>query len=163
MTSPTPVAAVEHALAHELMLEVDTSATATPEWSKVRFSSAIDPVITPSNSDATTYDDEGTDHQERTGETWTLSFNVNRYRTSTGAFLPEHEVLRKAGDPGKRGEDAQVRVRWYDKKGADEAYEGTANVQWKRANTGAKDLGTATVTLTGVGVLEPIDNPAAGA
>ena len=161
MTAPAPAPAAAHALAHELILEVDTSATATPAWTKVRFTSAINPSVTPTNNDATTYDDEGTDHPERVGETWTLGFTVNRYRTADGAFLPEHEVLRKAADPGVRGDEAKVRVRWYDKRGADEAYEGEATVAWARGNTGAKDLATANVTLTGVGVLEPIENPAA--
>lgn len=162
MTTPTPTPAVEHALAHELVLEVNTSATATPDWVKVRFASAINPTVTPTTADATTYDDEGTDHPVRVGDTWALAFTVNRYRTADGSYLPEHEVLRKAGDPGIRGAEAEVEVRWYDKGGADEAYQGTATVGWARGNTGPKDLSTAAVSLTGAGPLTAIENPATG-
>lgn len=164
MSAPvTPAPAAAHVLAHELVLEVNTSATDSPTWTKVRFASAINPTVTPTNNDATTYDDEGTDHPERVGETWAVAFTVNRYRTAGGDYLPEHEVLRKAADPGVRGAEAVVEVRYYDKGGADEAYQGKASVGWTRGNTGPKDLGTAAVSLTGQGPLTPIANPAAGA
>lgn len=158
-------AAVEHALAYELLLEVDMAdaGTSTPEWTKVRFTSEINPTFEPTMQDATTYDDEGQHRDVKTGSTWSCEFTINRYRDAQGKFMPEAEKLRKAGDPESFGEDAFVHVRWYDKLGADEAYEGQAYVQWARAETGAEALGKATVTLTGYGVAAAIENPAAAA
>lgn len=151
---------VEHALAHELILEVDTGTVPeTPVWTKVRFTSEIEPSFEPNLQDATTYDDEGQTRQVKTSAEWSIEFTINRYRDATGLFMPEAEKLRKAGDPESFGEDAFVHVRWYDKLGADEAYEGTAYVQWERAESAADALGKAGVTLTGYGPLTAIANP----
>lgn len=156
MTAPagTPV---EHSLARQLILEVDTGTDAVPAWTKVRFASEINPKIDPTLQDATTYDDEGWSNQVPTALAWTLEFTINLYRDSTGAYLPEADKFRVAST--KFGAEAIVHVRWYDSAGGDEAHEGTAFVQWERGETAPDALGKASVTLTGQGKLKDITTP----
>jgi hypothetical protein len=150
MTTP-----VEHALARQLILEVYIDTT----WTKVRFASEINPSIEPGLQDATTYDDNGWANQEKTTLAWTCEFTINLYRDAAGNYLPEAEYFRSAARVF--GADGIVRVRWYDSLGGQEAHEGSAHVQWARAETAPDALGKATVTLTGQGPLLDITNPLA--
>jgi hypothetical protein len=54
-----------------------------------------------------------------------------------------------------------VRVRWYDRDGLPEAYEGIAIVTWAPSGGEYTALDQVEVTLTGNGPLTLIDNPVA--
>ncbi|MCX4672406.1 hypothetical protein OG453_38105 [Streptomyces sp. NBC_01381] len=76
-------------------------------------------------------------------------------------FNAAQEKLRLASE--SFGVASRVHVRYYDREGRDEAYEGRALVTWEPDGGAADDLDTVKVTLTGKGPRKKITNPAAPA
>lgn len=135
------------------------------EWLPIRFVSSVNPTVSPKEVDAATYDDMGTDHPVRVGETPSLSFYVQMHRLESGKFLPEVEALLAATRPNAVGSLGVVKVRYYDKPviglaNPDEAYELTATVSAERAATGNAELSGWNFTLNGQGPRVKISNPA---
>lgn len=135
-------------------------------WQPVRFISNVNPSVTPKELDGATYDDKGADHPIKTGETPQLDFYIQMHRLSTGKFLPEVEQFLAATRPDAVGNDAAVKVRYYDKPvegtpNADEAYELTATVSaFARATTDNSSIAGWNFTLKGQGPRTKITNPA---
>jgi hypothetical protein len=80
----------------------------------------------------------------------------------SGVYPAAQEYIRLAADAF--GQAARVHIRWYDRDGGPEAYEGVAIAQWERANSGVADLDAAKVTLAaaaGASARTIIANPAA--
>lgn len=165
MSTETPEI-TEFAYSYEYAFDVDITPEAVePTWQFVRFSSAIDPQVSPITQDGATYDDKGSPNQVKTSESWTLGATVQAHRLLSGSFLPEVEALLAATRPDAVGNKATRRFRWYDKpaEGAanpNEAYQGIGTVQVNRQNTGNDQIAGFTVTVTGQGRRVQIPNPA---
>jgi hypothetical protein len=84
---------------------------------------------------------------------------LHRCHPTTKAFNAAQEQLRLAAE--NFGDAGKVHVRWYDREGRDEAYEGYALVQWEQDGTATDDLDSVKVTLTGKGKRTKITNPLA--
>lgn len=158
--------ATDFAFSYEFAVDVDTTPESVePTYQKVRFSSAVDPQVTPVTQDAATYDDLGAPNLVKLSESWTLGFTIQAQRLATGKYLPEVEALLAATRPTAVGNLAARRVRWYDNPATgvanpDEAYEGQGTVTMTRQNTGNDQIGGWTVTITGQGRRSSIPNPA---
>lgn len=150
---------------YEYGVDIDTGDTpGTPDFTPIRFISAVDPQVTPVSKDAATYDDLGAPNEVKLAESWTLSFTVQQQRTTGGDYLPEVEALRALEAPDSVGNAATGTFRWYDKPAEgtpnpDDAYEGRATVAITRAPTGNDEIGGWAVTLTGRGRRTQIANP----
>jgi hypothetical protein len=148
------------ALARRFKVDVDTAYPAGPAaWAPLLGMTDFKPAVTPTLQESSDYDSDGWVGQEKTMQAWAIEATVLRKKDAAGAFPPAQETIRLAED--QFGEDARVHVRWYDRDGGDEAYEGVALVQWARANSGVADLDAATITLTGDGARTLIANPLA--
>jgi hypothetical protein len=136
---------------------VDVSIDGGTTWLPLRGINDLSPKpSTPTLQDANDYDTDGWSQQEKTMQAWSLVAKVNR-KTSAGVFDPGQEAVRSR--QLLWGDDARIDTRWYDRNGAPEAYQGTALVGWEQSKTGVADLEEATITLTGDGALQEIDNP----
>lgn len=155
MSTPTP----ETALARHWRLDVDlSSAKDGSDWQECIAMTEFSWSAEPNHEESTTYDTDGWAENEKTGQAWEATVNINRKSTTDGsAFHPVHEALRTAAFAW--GEDAKVHVRFYDRKGRPEAYEGTALVTWTPSGGEATALSQVEITLTGTGALETITNP----
>lgn len=102
------------------------------------------------------YDTDGWGKSEKTLINWSLSFNLNRKKSS--GVEDEGQAMLRARR-GQFGEDSRIYVRWYRTDGIDEAWSGVAVVQWQRANSAATDVDSASVTLAGYGEATAISNP----
>lgn len=160
MSTPTPPAETETALARRYRVDVDLATTGGPQWTWLPGIQEFDPKVDPTQQDATTYDDDGWTDQTVTQLAWSLELTMlRRCHPDTKAFNAAQERLRQASE--QFGDGSRVHVRWYDKEGRDEAYEGYALVSWERDGTATDDLESINVTLTGKGKRTPIANPLA--
>ncbi|MFH8403736.1 phage tail tube protein [Streptomyces sp. NPDC018019] len=162
MSTPTPPAETITALARRYRCEIDMSTDGTtPAWTLLPGISEFAPKIEPTQQESTTYDAEGWVEQTVTMLAWSIETTIaHRAHPTTGAFNAVQEKLRKASMAF--GADSYVRVRYYDRNGAADAYAGQALVTWEPDGGGADELDTVKVTLTGSGPLVEITNPAAG-
>jgi hypothetical protein len=151
------------ALARKFKVEVSTVYPAVPtsgDWSQVIGISDLTPKVDPTMQDADDYDSDGWGRSEKTFQKWSLELTFFRKKDGvSGDYNAAQEIIRAAED--QFGDGSRVEVRWYDRDGGPEAFQGVANVQWERANSGVTDLDAAKVTLTGDGPRTTISNPAA--
>lgn len=114
----------------------------------------------PNIEDSGTYDEGGWAGNTKTGQAWKVEATVNRKATADStAYSAVHEALRRAFFAF--GDDSVVLVRWMDRDGLPEAYQGTALVTWAPSGGARTALDQVKVTLTGDGPLVQIDNPLA--
>ncbi|WP_275463375.1 phage tail tube protein [Streptomyces noursei] len=161
MSTPTPPAETITALARRYRLELDMGKDGTPTWALIPGITEFTPKVEPTQQDVTTYDADGWSEQAVTMLAWSVETTLaHRAHPVTGAFNAAQEALRKASM--SFGTASYVRVRYYDRNGAADAYEGAALVTWEPDGGGPDEVDTIKVTLTGSGPLTEITNPAAG-
>lgn len=147
-------------LARKFRVEVDTSPDASGTWIPVRAIGELKPNVDTTLEDDSDYDSDGWQSQAKTGMAWTLETKlVRKAGLTSGNYDPGQEVLRAAAN--SFGAAGTVHVRWFDRQGGPEAYEGFATVSWAPDGGGSTALDTVTVTLTGQGRRNDIANPAA--
>lgn len=155
MSTPTPVTA----LARRWRLEVDMSSA------QDGTSFTLCPAVTdftweaPLNlEDSGTYDDEGWDGNTKTGQGWTVTATFNRKAAADStAYNAVHEKIRAAFFGS--GIDSEVLIRWMNRDGLPEAYQGSAIPEWKPSGGDKNALDQVEVTFTGNGPLSLITNP----
>lgn len=156
MSTPT-----ETALARRWLLEIDMSDTETPDWGQCVAITEFQPEYEPNLEDSGTYDDEGWDDSDKTGMGWKITLKINRKKTPDDtAYHPVHERLRRAGIV-HWGAKSKIGVRWMDRDGMPEAYQGKALVKWTPDGGDKNALDQVEIELTGSGKLIEIDNPLA--
>lgn len=157
---PQPVETVT-ALARRYRCEVDMNPVGSvPSWALIPGITEFTPKIEPTHQETTTYDSEGWGEQAVTLLAWSLEMTLaHRAHPVTGQFSPTQEFLRRASL--KFGGASYVRVRYFDRHGAEDAHEGSALVTWEPEGGGPDELDTISVTLTGSGPLVEIPNPVA--
>ncbi|WEV41639.1 hypothetical protein OZX57_06515 [Bifidobacterium sp. ESL0682] len=143
------------ALARRFKVEISKDGTT---WNPLNGLTDFNPKFDPTLQDANDYENEGWGSKEITMNTWSLECKANRIITAN-RFDEGQELCRKC--VGKFGEDARLYVRWYDRNGMPEAHQGRAIVGYTQSKTGVADLEEVSITFTGDGVCEEIDNPAA--
>ncbi|AVH58380.1 MULTISPECIES: phage tail tube protein [Streptomyces] len=155
----TPVE-TETALARRYRLELNTGTDAAPAWAIVPGVKDFAPKVDQTMQASTTYEDEGWADQTPTEYAWSIELTMlHRCHPVTKAFNAAQEKLRLAAEAF--GDAGKVHVRWYDREGRDEAYEGRALVKWEQDGTATDDLDSVKVTLTGKGKRTAITNPLA--
>jgi hypothetical protein len=157
MSTPTPVTA----LARRWRLEIDMSAAKDgSDWQLVVGVTDFSPAAEPNIEDSSSYDSEGWAENTKTGQSWELGVTVNRkINDSVKVYHPTHEAFRLASFAF--GSASEVHVRYMDRNGLPEAYEGTALVTWAPSGGEYTALDQVEMTLTGTGPLVPITNPLA--
>ncbi|WP_193118441.1 phage tail tube protein [Brachybacterium tyrofermentans] len=129
-------------------------------WLPIRGVQEFTPGKDDNLEDDSDYDSDGWTSQTRTGQSWSLSVKVARKQSGAAGELeydPGQEIVRAASD--QFGIDGTVHVRWYNRNGGDEAYQGRAMAGFADDGGSTTALSTATLTLTGNGARERIDNP----
>jgi hypothetical protein len=157
----TPVETPETELAREWRLEVNMGTEQAPDWQLCPGVREFQFTSEPNIEDASDYDSDGWASNEKTGQAWELSVTIRRKANKTSkTYNDVHEAIRNAhfayGDANK------VRLRFMNRNGLPEAYEGKAVPNWQPAGGEYTALGEVEITFTGDGPLTPIDNPLAG-
>jgi hypothetical protein len=147
------------ALARRFKVDVSTVAAPTT-WVNLKGINDLNPAISPNLVGSDDYDSNGFGSFEKTMQGWVVTAKCLR-KTSSGVFDPGQELVRAA--QLQFGDLARVNLRWYDRNGAPEAFQGLAIVGWSASKTGVADLDEVTATFTGDGILTAIANPYAAA
>lgn len=157
MSTPTPLTA----LARRWRLEIDMSAAKDgSDWQMVPGITEFNPAAEPNIEDSSSYDSDGWAENTKTGQSWELGVTVNRkINDQVKTYHPTHEAFRAAAFAF--GSASEVHVRYFDRNGLPEAYEGTALVTWAPSGGEYTALDQVEMTLTGTGPLTSITNPAA--
>lgn len=167
MTNRVPLPAGT-ALGHsyEYGIDVNLGTYAVPDWQPIRRISAFAPTFPGTTEDASTYDDLGSTNEDVTGRSFAASFTVQGNRSlSTGLYLRELEAIIAAARA--KGEGAVLDVRFYHKPEAgtpnpNDAGRSFVTVEVTRQNTGNTGIEVYSVSFTGKGEYEPIENPWTG-
>lgn len=154
MSTPT-----ETALARRWRLQIDMSAAQDgSDWQNYPGVTGFNWTASPNIEDDTEYDDEGWGGNTKTGQDWEVVVTANRKHTpDSTAYSPVHEKVRTAFFA--YGAANKIHLRFFDRNGLPEAYEGKAIPDWEPQNDEARDLDQVQVTFTGDGPLTPITNP----
>lgn len=146
-------------LARKFKLDVNTGTAAVPIWTPVKGIREFAPKLNANLEDDSDYDAEGWGSQTKTQLDWALEVKVARKVSPSSAttYDPGQEALRTKAE--LFGASGVAHVRWYDREGGAEAYEGFAEVQWVADGGDTKALELVTVTLTGKGARTVITNP----
>lgn len=151
---------------YEHGIDVNLGTYASPSWQPLRRMSGWAPTFPAVTTDVATYDDRGATNEHVTGRGFASSFTVQGNRsTTTGLYLPELEAIIAAGRA--KGEAAVLDVRFYHKPESgtpspNDAGRAQVTVEVTRQNTGNAETEVFSVTLTGKGEYEPIENPFQG-
>ena len=145
------------ALARRMKLQVSADGTT---WLDFKGINDLNAPITPNLQAADDYDTNGWSAFEKTMQSWVVTAKARR-PTTAGVFDAGQELVRSR----QLGFDdaARIYVRWFDRNGAAEAFQGRAIVGWVASKTGVADLDEVTATFTGDGILTPITNPGVAA
>lgn len=155
MSTPTPVTA----LARRWRLELDMSALKDgSDWQLCPAITDFNFEMPPNLEDSGTYDDGGWDGNTKTSQGWTVTAKFNRkVSADSTTYSPVHEKLRTTALGW--GDGSEIPIRWMDRNGLPEAYQGSALVTWKPSGGDKNALDQVEVTLTGNGPLTTITNP----
>jgi hypothetical protein len=146
-------------LARKWKLDVNTGTVAVPVWTPVRAIGELKPNQENNLEDDSDYDSDGWSSNTKTQMSWELEATVLRkVGVTSGNYDPGQEKLRSQSD--QFGSGGTAHVRWYDRDGGPEAYEGFGSVSWEPEGGDAKDLEKVTVKISGNGKRNPIANPA---
>lgn len=147
------------ALARKFRIDLTSDLTLAGGWLQLNGVNDFKSTNKPTLVDASAYDTNGAASFEKTFEEWAASATVFR-RLAAGVYDAAQELARTHSDTGDFGDNCRLGVRWYDKNGGPEAYQGVAIVEWERSQSGVKDIDTATISFTGTDVpLALITNP----
>lgn len=130
---------------------------ANPVWINVPDITGLNPSAPPKQKDDTTYANKGQTSQAKTGEDWTMQVQVKGVKDLAGEFQDELLILINAADA--IGQSNVIGYRYYHATSPSLAYQGTAGVEWTRANTDNDSIEFFSFTLTGKGDRAKITNP----
>lgn len=163
-TTPALPAGAELGRSYEKGVKIDIAGVFTD----MRRISDVNCAVTPITQPAQSYDDFGSPNDDKTSESWVLTFSILVNRLPSGFYLPEIEALKALTEPDAIGNASVGTFQWFDKPysgtpNPDDAYEGDGTVAITRNNVGA-DGATETwgVTVTGKGKRRKIANPFPG-
>lgn len=148
-------------LSRKFRVDVTSDLTLAGGWVQLNGVNDFKPDVAPNMVDTSAYDTNGWNSMEITANQWSATVGVFRRQDLVGVYDPGQELVRAC--IAQFGTAARVGLRWYDKNGSPEAYQGVAIVKWERGQTGVNDVETVTVTLTGDGALATITNPGVAA
>ncbi|MFD6416007.1 phage tail tube protein [Streptomyces sp. NPDC060194] len=158
MSTPTP----EVALARRWTLQLDLSAAQDgSDWQTVfGIAEFTPPAPDPNIEDSSDYESGGWNGKTKTAQEWELAVTLNRkINDQVKVFHATHEYLRRAA--WLFGSGSKAHLRWFDRQGMPEAYEGRGVVQWEASGGEHTALDQVEVTIHGDGELLLIDNPIA--
>ncbi|OKI47235.1 phage tail tube protein [Micromonospora sp. CB01531] len=156
MTSPVQTVT---ALARRFAVEVDVNPSGVADWQPLIGIEDLKPNRTQRKVADESYDDAGAERSAITGSSWTLDIKlIHRTGIDGVTFNAVQEHLRVKGEAND-ALTGEAHVRWFDRSGQGEAWEGRCLVDWvpDGGNGGARDM--ISVKLNGQGARVAIVNP----
>lgn len=147
-------------LARKWKVDVNTGTLDSPTWTPVRAITNCQPTGEATMQDSSDYDSDGWGTTTKTMQTWGVTLTLGRkVGASSSTYDPGQEYIRARDDQFAGA--SVVEIRYYDRNGGPQAYQGLVSVGWAESGGNTPDLSTATATLSGQGKRHNIVNPAA--
>jgi hypothetical protein len=148
-------------LSRKFRVDVTADLTLASGWAQLNGIDDWNATITPNTEETTAYDTNGWKSNEVTLQDWSATASLFR-RIVSGTYDPGQELVRAT--QGLFGNSARVGVRWYDKNGGTEAYQGIAIPTISRSNTGVSNVEKWSIAFMATDVaLATISNPGVAA
>ncbi|WP_084546430.1 phage tail tube protein [Glycomyces arizonensis] len=136
------------ALQRKWRWQINMGTAAVEDWQTVVGLQEFTPSTEPTDQEDNDYESDGWGGSTRTMLVWGIEGNIShRKDTSTHVENAVHAKLRLAAtaiDP----EDGVIHMRWFDKNGSVEAYEGYGLITWAPDGGGMADLERVSITVT---------------
>lgn len=150
------------ALQRKWRWQINMGSASVPDWQTVVGLQEFTPTIEPTDQEDNDYENDGWGGSTRTMLVWGLEANLShRKDNATHVENAVHAALRLAS-MSIDTDDGVIHMRWFDKNGSVEAYEGYGLITWAPDGGGVADLERVTVTVTPSAVspaLTTIANP----
>lgn len=136
-------------------MQVDVSDDNGTTWTPLGGIYALDPRVTPLTARRIPYV-KGWGGSLVLSNDWTLGVAYNQLVTGTARDAGQALIEARVG---KFLTGAQLTVRWYDRNGLAEAWQGVGSLAVTRAASGVADIDRVAALFTGDGALLEIVNP----
>lgn len=150
------------ALQRKWRWQINTGTASVPNWETVLGLQEFTPSTEPTDQEDNDYESNGWGGSTRTMLVWGLEANIShRKDTVTHVENAVHAFLRLASTAIDTTAGV-VHMRWFDKNGSVEAYEGYGLITWAPDGGGMADLERVSITVTPSAVnpvLSTITNP----
>ncbi|GAA3455875.1 hypothetical protein GCM10018962_77090 [Dactylosporangium matsuzakiense] len=147
------------ALARRWAIEVDVNPSGVADWQPLIGVEDFKPQRSQRREKDESYEDAGAMREAITGSSWKNEITlIHRAGVDGVTFNPVQEHLRVKAEAAD-ALTGEAHVRWFDRSGTGEAWEGRCLVDWEPegGDGGARD--TVKVTLNGQGARVAITNP----
>jgi hypothetical protein len=145
-------------LTRRYRLQINLGTLTVPLWSTVIGIVEFKPSVEPEIQDDTDYESDGWKGNTKTLQGWQIEAKIShKYDPVTKLYHPTHVALEAASEAF--GDASYVDLRYFDRFGKGSGRRGRALVTWEPEGGEASELDQVSITLTGDGPLETIDNP----
>jgi hypothetical protein len=154
----SPVSTIT-ALARRFALEFDMNPTGVADWQPVIAVEEFKPGRVARKEKDESYDDQGSERSAITGSSWTIDAKIIHRTGLDGVTMNAVQERLRTLSEATDAASGEAHVRWYDRSGVGEAWDGRCLVDWTPdgGNGGARD--TVTVKFMGQGPRVAITNP----
>ena len=154
MTSPVQTVT---ALARRFAIDVDMNPTGVADWQPLIGIEDLKPNRAQRREKDEGYEDAGAEREAITGSSWLLDIKLIHRAGLDGVTMnavQEHLRTKSEANDALAGE---AHVRWYDRSGVGEAWDGRCLVEWTPDGGNGRDM--ISVKLSGQGARVAITNP----
>jgi hypothetical protein len=136
------------ALQRKWRWQINMGTVGVPDWQTVMGLQEFTPNIEPTDQEDNDYESDGWGGSTRTMLVWGLEANISHRKDN--ATHVENEVHAKLRLAAKEIDTTTgvVQMRWFDKNGSVEAYEGYGLITWAPDGGGMADLERVSITVT---------------
>lgn len=128
--------------------QINMGTVSVPDWQTVVGLQEFAPPIEPTDQEDNDYENDGWGGSTRTMLVWGIEANIShRKDNTTHVENPVHQKLRLASKTIDTDQGV-VHMRWFDKLGSAEAYEGYGLITWEPDGGGTADLERVSITVT---------------
>jgi hypothetical protein len=149
------------ALARRYKWEVNTGTFDVPVWSHVPGVVEFKLPVEPNNESDSDYDSDGWLGNTKTAQEWSLEAKVSHKMDPAGNEINSVHAFLKAASLAFDGDDI-VHMRYFDRRGLADAWEGYGLIQWEPEGGETTGLDQVTITVAASSyspALVPITNP----
>lgn len=150
------------ALQRKWRWQINTGTASVPNWETVLGLQEFTPNIEPTDQEDNDYENAGWGGSTRTMLVWGLEANISHRKDSTTHVENSVHAFLRLASMEIDSTSGVVHMRFFDKNGSVEAYEGYGLITWAPDGGGVADLERVSITVTPSAVnpvLSTITNP----